>query len=601
MSKRRWLTYATICCVLFSGGVSALTKEERAEKKRVAAEKAAIKEAFSVQVELGKTLLGFDFNQQLKYVIDFNFSPFQAMSAYSELLLWVDRKGAGFEQGDDLFSLVREGLRAHVQLSAAGVPLAGWEGAGQPISIPFDVSLPRYAVEPQPEDLSTYKWRNEYSKGQITTASIGQYFRGISLFLHLTSIDEDRALSHLLLQSMLETLGIVSNGLFYSGQLGKMQDGAYMPEVLSYKEEAGYEVVSERSGLLSQLAMVQGLVRFQQFLSTEKAEQLFAGETIAGKDLNAWLALTHDTLNVTYHSLLDHHFDEKSGSFIGAFQKDKKVKRSILLRDAGMVVSVLNLVRQYTPEEGALSKSARQHLLSQAKYVQEKLVGNEGNLPKSYHLASGYAVQALAPNFQMQVSAMLMMLETYSIVEESIYLETAKNIYAAMRPTYWSEEVGLYRSARGYTVSAYDGFLFGRTLYWTDQMKRFLGEVDDFDLQGEALITQILKYGALQQCETAVNGEVKQLAEVLENEIVDASKRFAKLERVERAVATSEYVSAIVDQDGDSIPGCRFGGGDFGTAPVIIIQTSIRTPFPPPTIIDKKGNEVSVTPPGGTL
>lgn len=601
MSKRRWLTYATICCVLFSGGASALTKEEQAEKKRVAAEKAAIQEAFSIQVQVGKTLLNFDFNQQLKYIIDFNFSPFQAMSAYSELMLWVDRKGAGYEQGDDLFSLVREGLRAHVQLSAAGVPLADWEGAGQPISIPFDISLPRYAIEPKPEDLSTYKWRNEYGKGQITAASIGQYFRGISLFLHLTSIDEDRTLSHLLLQSILETLDIVSNGLFYNGQLGKMQDGAYLPEGISYSEEKGYEVSHERSALLSQLTLIQGLVRLQEFLSTEKAEQLFAGEVIVGKDVKAWLALTRNALNVTYHSLLEHHFDEKSGSFISAFQKDKKVKRSILLRDAGMVVTVLNLVRQYTPAEGVLSKSAGQHLLSQAKYVQEKLVGNEDNLPRAYHLASGYAVQALVPNFQMQVSAMLMMLEAYSIVEEPIYLETAKNIYAVMKPAYWSEEAELYRSAMGHTVSAYDGFLFGRTLSWTDQMKRFLGEVDDFDLQGEALITKILKYGALQQCETAVNGEVKQLAEVLENEIVDASKRLAKLERVERAVAIAEYIDSVVDQDGDSIPGCRFGGGDFGTAPVIIIQASIKTPFPLPTKKDEKGNEVSVTPPGGTL
>ncbi len=602
MLKRRWLTYATISCVLFSGSVLALTKEEIAEKKRIKVEEAYTYASNLAQRQIGKSLTTYDYNQQLKHIINLHFSPFQAMSATSEILLWTENKGADYGQREELFTIIKEELRAYILLSAAGVPLSNWEGEGQPISLPLDVSLPRYGVEPKADDLSSFIWRNEYGEGRLSAGSTGQSFRGLSLYLLLSSTEENPEFSQLLLSSLLEGLDIVSTKLFFDGQLGGMKSGSYVPQVVIYDEaEGSYKLEDERSLISSQLSIIQGVVRLQQFLLSKKAERLFAGKEIAGKSIDAWRALTYDVLSTTYYSLLEHHFDVDSGSFISIYKKDKKVKRTIRLLDSGMAVEVLGLIYQQLPEEDELAKSARQHLLSQAAYVHEKLLGSEDNLPKSFHLKSGYGTSSMIPNFQMQVSAMLMMLEAYELSDEPHYLKMAEKIFTIMRPNFWSKKAKLYRSAMGYTVSGYDAYLFGKALHWTDQMKRYLSELDDFEAQGEVFITQVLKKGALLQCETAATGEVIQLADVLENRIVDVSKDIAKLPQKERAPATSRYVQEIVDQDKDSVPGCRFSGGRFGAAPVILIQTSVRTPFPVRTRIDEDGNVIELLPPGGIL
>jgi hypothetical protein len=602
MLKRRWLSYATMCCVLISGSAFALTKEEVADKKRKKAEEVYAYATNLAQNQIGKALQNYDYNQQQKHIINLHFSPFQAMSASSELLLWIENKGADYKQREELIIVLQEQLRAHVQLSAAGVPLKNWEGEGQPISLPLEVTLPRYNVVPNPDDLSTYTWRNEYGEGRISAGSIGQSFRGISLFLQSSAADNDPDLREILLISLLEGLDIVTTKLFLGDQLGEIKSGTYVPQTVIYDDkEDSYTLDAGQSLLTSQLSLIQGLVRLQQFLQSEKARVLLADKAVAGKDLEVWQKLAHQALVTTYQTFLVHHFDVDSGSFISIFQKDKKVKRTIRLVDGAMVADVLSLLHQLLPKDDEISKSARQHLLSQVEYFHEKLIGSEGDLPKSFHLASGYAVPAMIPNFQMQISTMLMMLEAYGLTEEPQYLEMAEKIFTVMKPDFWSEGTQLYRSAMGYTVSGYDAFLFGKTLRWVDQMKRYLSKLDDFEVQGEIYVAKVLKEGGLLQCETIESGEVIQLTDVFDNRIADTSKKIAKLPREERAAAASKYVRNIVDQDGDSVPGCRFSGGQVGAAPVMLIQTSVRTPFPVRTMVDKDGNVIELRPPGGIL
>ena len=596
MPKRRWLQFAMVCCVLFSSAIPAQNDKESEKEK---AENAADIEA--VQMQIGRALYEFDLNQQQKYIIDLNFSALHAMSAYSEILLWVEAQGAEYAQRNDLFTMVREAMRAHLQFSAAGVPLSDWEGAGQPISVPYEASLPRYSVKQDPEDPGTFKWRNENGEGRISPISIGQSIRAKSLFLYMTATEKDKAFTRLLLTSLLEELAILTNDLFLSEQLGEIEKGAYVPDVIARTEAGDWEVEDERSVLLSQLSMVQGLARLHQLLNSEKGAQLLKGVSIAGKSAKEWKKLARKTVGIVYASLVKNHHDKASGSFFDTFKQGKKEKKLIGLRDANAAVVVMNLVRQMMPVKSNISKSAHRRLLSQAKFVQEKIVGNEAGLPKSLNITSGYASRALVSTFQMQLSAMAMMLEAYSVSDDSAYIETAEKIYTAMKPTFWSEDAGLYRSAMGYTVSAYDGYLFGQTLRWMEQMNSHLAKLGDFRQQGETMISSVLKYGALLQCEAAANGEVKQLSYVLENELGDAAKRIAKLKKQEQSIAIMEYILSVVDQDGDSVPGCRFGGGDFGTAPVIIMQTSVRTPFPTPTKKNKDGKIVPLTAPGGRL
>ena len=596
MPKRKWLQCAIICCLLFSSAISA--QENKKTEKAKAATAAEIE---SVHMQIGKALYEFDLNQQQKYIIDLNFSALHAMSAYSEILLWTEAHGAEYTQRNDLFTMVREAMRAHLQFSDAGIPLADWDGIGQPISLSFEASLPRFAVKQDPNDPATAKWRNEYGKGRLSAVSIGQSIRAKSLFLYLTATETDKTLTRLLLTSLLQGVDIVTRELFLSDGLGELQSGAYVPDIIVRQDEGGWEVEDEQSVLLSQLSMVQGLVRLHQLLASEKGTALLEDNPIKGKSVDEWRVLVQETLDVVYASLITNHYDEASGSFYNTIKRGKKNKKLVKLRDANMAVIVMNLVRRQMPSESDIAKSAHRNLLSQAQYVQEKIAGNEAALPKSFNIATGYASQAMVSNFQMQASAMMMMLEAYSVAENPTYIETAEKIYVAMKPTFWSEDAGLYRSAMGYTVSAYDGFLFGQTLHWMEQMNHYLAKLGDFRKQGETMISSVLKDGALLQCELAANGEVKQLDHVLDNELGDVAKRIAGLKKTERSVPMMEYIMGIVDQDGDSVPGCRFGGGDFGTAPVIIMQTSVRTPFPVPTKKKADGSEVPLMPPGGRL
>jgi hypothetical protein len=179
------------------------------------------------------------------------------------------------------------------------------------------------------------------------------------------------------------------------------------------------------------------------------------------------------------------------------------------------------------------------------------------------------------------------------------YGKTALTVFNAAHQNLalWSAPAGIFRSAAGQTVTAYDGRLFGLTLATWRRLEKSLppGEARQ---QGERLIEAVLKQGGLQQVEGPATGEPKQPEAFIRDELPQLVSTIVALKKEERAEKIAATVKTLSDQDGDGVPGCRFGGGRFGAAPVLIIQTSIKTPFDPPP--DTATPPATATPPRST-
>ena len=97
------------------------------------------------------------------------------------------------------------------------------------------------------------------------------------------------------------------------------------------------------------------------------------------------------------------------------------------------------------------------------------------------------------------------------------------------------------------------------------------------------MIQVVLKQAGLLQSEGAVSGENLSDARVLmERKIPEFIAKKKQLKKGEQGESIDQLAVKIVDLDGDAVPGYRFGGGEFGAAPVLIFQTSVATPFSRP-------------------
>ena len=581
MTGKTWRLLGVVCCMLFSVAAWAGPAKD-AEREHLTR-------------NILRALHSYDVNQQEKYIIDLNFSTLHAMAAYSELLLWAQAQGMGSEQGKDLVGIVRDALEAHIQYSGAGVALSEWKGEGQPISLAYELGFPQYIKRPEPGDADSLRWRTDQEKREVSPISIGQSLRAKSLYLLLGMPSDKSELSQLVMQSLMEEFRLVTDKLFLSDKLGKLKKGAYIPSGLELSKEGEWKVSDPTSRLMSQFSLLQGLIGLNELLSSDRAAQLFGSKPVAGKRLAEWSTLARSTLESVYSTLLKNHFHADSGSFIKTFKPGKKSAKVVDLMDAAMVVSTLNSLRKTLPEKDKLARSATKHLVSQGKFVQQKILGNEDDLPKGFQVVTGQAMPRLLASLDGPIMAMTLLLNTYEVTQDPVNLEVTEKVYASMQKVFWSEEAGLYRSALGYTVSAYDGYLFGATLTWMRLMDSYLASSADFKQLGSMLIDKVLKAGGLLQCEGPRGGESLPLEHFTGDVLSQLLDKLIKLKDTERAASTAEFYRSVVDQDGDRLPGCRFGGGLAGTAPVLIMQTSVKTPFP------VEEGEDKAMPPGGKL
>ncbi|HEC17008.1 MAG TPA: hypothetical protein ENI99_10645 [Sedimenticola sp.] len=533
-----------------------------------------------LSIRLQRSLLGYDVNMLEKHVIDFYFSPVHAMSVYRELLQWAGANPKEKAVRDDVVAMVREGMVAVIRDSGAGLALPGWDGPGQPISMAYALSLPRYAQKPDFNNPATLKWRrSDGDKRVVTPGSIGQSMAAKALLIRIDRSEAGKRNAPLFLASVLQELEILSSRLFLKDRLGPVAKGGHVPEIMEPDGKGGWKVLDPASRLPSQAFLLQGLSHLYGLLSANGViKPLLGGGKVRGRELKDWLGLTRRTLDTVYASLIERHFDPASGSFASHYQHDKGPGDRIMLEDASYVVGALDALLHVLPDKDPLHKSARRHLLSQAGYIR-KMLGSGKPIPRGFLLKNGARLRSLMRDFSYPVAAMSVMLTAEETAGDGSYREVAARLYESEHPVFWSRENGIYRAAAGVKVSAYDGLFFSSVMRWLRHMDLVFPDKDDFAKRSRDFIQVVLKDGGLLQSEGPGTGEPRSLEDFIQKEIPALVERLAKTDATEHAAPIDKFVKDAADQDKDGVPGCRFGGGAYGAAPVIIMQIGVNTSF----------------------
>ena len=490
---------------------------------------------------------GFDMNRQDKYHIDFSYSPVHAMAVYRELLLWSD--------GDDVAEAVRAEVRTTI---AAGVLSVIRDSNAGPvkkdgvIGIGYVRAMPRYAQEPDTERPETLAWRSDGTVTETTPAVIGSSLSAKSLLL--TRITHDATAHQAVLASLRNEYGELANLLHSANSTG------YVPEAIEWNN--GWKTKDSRSRLFSQAILLRGLVELRGALEKE-------GET-------KWLAQVDNNIERLFDSLVKHHFDAKAGSFVSVYDSSQGRGRQLMVEDYVQVMEALAAILEYQAANKALLGRAQNIGKTQLEYVL-RVNGKSESLPRGYDLKTGGGIPTLVHSLEEPVAMLstMQLASMFGVVGGERTKSAKERISTWLEQDFWSDDVGVYRTAEGFTVSAYDGYLFALTLRW---LRR--NHESNSAQRATKLIDVVLKQSGLLQCEPPGSGEPLSLDAALQRDAAELAARISTMTSLEQGVAIAEFVHGIADQDHDGVPGCRFAGGRFGGAPVPVVQTSVRTPYP---------------------
>ena len=536
-------------------------------------------------VAIQRQVLTLNVNQAEKFLIDYYFSVFHGMYAYRELLLWAQM--APQQQRSDLMTLTRAGLEAVVRDSGMGLPLERWSGEGQPVGLLFSRGLPRYAAQPDFAKPATLKWDPAHFERLTAPESIGQSLATKSLYVRADTSDEGKKLGKILLASALQEYKTLLPLL----KLGGDKNDSYMPALLKLEKDK-WSVVNTSSQLYGQMSLIQGLAHLHALLSLSALEK----ETIGSKPVAEWRKEVHRTLEKVYSTTIKLHLDTRTGSFISNHDRIKGASERLGSDDAGYALEVLADIAAILPKDDPLRADALRRLSAQADYVVARLEGNT-TAPKTFLVKNNQTFAGLLLRIEDQLAIVNGLLAAEQATGKVAYGKTALAIFNAANQgnALWSTQAGIFRSAPGQTVSAYDGRAFGLALDTWRRLEKTLppGEAK---LHGERLIEAVLKQGGLQQAEGPATGEPRQPEDFFRDDLPQLVSTIAALKREEQSEKIATAVKTLSDQDGDSVPGCRFGGGRFGAAPVLVAQTSIKTPFDPPALPASSPSQATATP-----
>lgn len=514
-----------------------------------------------------RQILTLNVNQVDKYLIDFNFSTFHGMYAYRELLLWA--QAAPQQQRSELMAMTRAGLEAVVRDSGMGLPLG--KGEEQAVGLLFSRGLPRYAAQPDFALPATLKWNPASFERQTAPESVGQSLAAKSLYVLADSSDDGKKLREILLASALHEF----QALLPLLELGGDKGASHMPALLKLENDK-WSVVNASSQLYGQMSLIQGLARLHALLSLSALEN----ETIGGKRVAEWRKEVRRTLEKVYHTTIKLHLDTKAGSFISSHERLKGASDRLGAEDAGYALEVLADLAAVLQKDDPLRVDALGRLSAQADYVVARLEGKT-TAPKTFLVKNSQTFAGTLLRLDDQLAIVNGLLAAKQATGREHYGKTALAVFNAAHQALWSAPAGIFRSAAGQTVTAYDGRLFGLTLATWRRLEKSLppGEARQ---HGERLIEAVLKQGGLQQAEGPATGEPRQPEAFIRDELPQLVSSIVALKKEEQSEKIAAAVKTLSDQDGDGVPGCRFGGGRFGAAPVLIIQTSVKTPFDPP-------------------
>lgn len=511
----------------------------------------------------------YDMNRLEKYAIDFYFSSLHGLYAYRAMLQWAQQPTLPPQERADLVAMVNEGLLAVFRDSGAGVALAGAMPGHASISIAYGRALPRYAEDPDPARPQTLAWSDRDRQHEVSAASVGQSLAAKALWLELVEAKGETAA--FMLATLRQEFDLLASQLFLA-----VADGgsAYVPEALTYGDDGQWQVKDKRSRLMSQASLLLGLTRLDTLL---RKEAVMARYGIRGDDLVQWQRRVRVTLDKVYEGMVRRHYNEIAGSFVDTYDPQRGGQGDrIMLEDMAQLSAALDAMRRSLPEAEPLRLSAQRHLTVQAAFLLAGLQTAQP-VPRGYLLNNHVPMRSAIRTLTEPLAAMSVLLTAAAAGDEAAG-QAATAIREEMRESLWVDELGIYRSAAGYTVSAYDGYLFSLVLGWLQQLQRVDAEGALHQLQ--AMLRVVLKQGGLLQCEGPLAGETITLAEALRDKAPAAAQEIAALDEEERGKPIAAFVRGVVDQDGDTVPGCAFAGGEHGAAPVVIIQTSVKTPFP---------------------
>lgn len=532
-----------------------------------------------------RQILTLNVNQADKYQIDFNFSSFHGMYAYRELLLWA--QAAPQQQRNDLVAMTRAGLEAVVRDSGMGLSLPGSKWEGQPVGLLFSKGLPRYAAQPDFAKPSTLKWDPARFERQTAPETVGQSLAAKSLYVLTDASEDGKKLREILLASALHEFQAILPLLELGGEKG----ASYMPALLKLEHDK-WSALNASSHLYGQMSLIQGLSRLHALLSLPSLEN----ETIEGKRVPDWRKEVRRTLDKVYQTTLKLHLDSKSGSFISDHGNSKSTTERLSADDAGYTMEALADLAAALQKNDPLRADVIGRLSAQADYIVARMEGKTP-APKTFLVKNNQTFAGMLLQLENQFSIANGLLAAEQASSKELYGKVALDIFNAARPLLWSAQAGIFRSAAGQTVTAYDGRVFGLTLAtWRHLEKRLPpGEARQ---HGDRLIEAVLKQGGLMQAEGPATGEPRQPEAFIQDDLPQLVSSVLALKKEERPEKITAAVKTLSDQDGDGIPGSRFGGGRYGAAPVLIIQTSIKTPFDAPP--DAANPPDTPTPPRST-
>lgn len=516
-----------------------------------------------------KQLLGQNINQTEKFQTDLSFSTVHGMYAYRELLLWARDLPADSAERRDLLAMVRDGLTASVWYSGMGLPIEGWAGEGQPVGMLFDRGEPLYAEIPDFARPATLKWEAKHFSLRVSPESIGFSLAAKSLFA-LTSADpQDAKLDAVLLASALREFETAQALM----KLAAGKGGTYMPALL--KKGAEWEVVNENSLAHGQFALLLGLTQLHDFLVRRDAD-----DVVEGRQLSAWRKEVRQALDRTFEMAVAQHFDREAKSFVSQFSRQKGAGDRLGADESGLIMETLAFLAEVLPAADSLRARALSLLDTQAATIQAAMSGRE-LAPRAFLVKKGSVDAGMVQPIGDQLAIVDGLLAAGKATGKETYGKAAAELFETLRSKYWSEPAGLFRAVPGQFVAGYDGRTFGLGLEAWRRMGQRLPE-GDARRHGDHLVTAVVKKGGLLRAQSPLAGEVRQPEEFLRTDLDRLVEELLPLPAPERSKRMGAAVRAFADQNDDGVPGSRFAGGRFGSAPVIVTQTSITVPFEAP-------------------
>lgn len=510
-----------------------------------------------------RQVLGTNVNQDLKHLIDFHFSTFHGMYAYRELMLWAQASPPSGREA--LMALTRAGLEAVVRDSGMGLPLG--RDHARAVGLLFDKGLPRYVKRPDFSDPATLGWDPASFDRAVSPAAVGQSLGAKALFVQMDA-DAPSPTRDMLLASALQEFQTLLVLLERGGNKG----ARYMPARLRL-EKGEWVAADPTSQLHDQLSLLQGLARLHVTLSLPP----LASAPLAGRPAVEWRKEVRRTQERIFGTMLKLHRDPRSGSLVRSHDPARGSADRVGADEAGYALEALADMIAALPPDDALRGEALRQLTAQADYMLARMA-QRNTAPRTFLLKNDQTFDGTLKRLDDQLSIVSGLLAAAEASGRDSYAAKALEIHETARTSLWSDAAAIFRSAAGQAVSAYDGHLFGLTLATWRRLDKVL-PAGEARRHGEQFIEVVLRQGGLQQAEGPATGEPRQPEDFLRDELPALVQSIVALKKDEQAAKIAATIKLLTDQDSDGIPGSRFAGGAFGAAPVIVTQTSVKTPF----------------------